>query len=167
MARFTPCNHADKVRSVLTPRFIWVILSTLAVVLAFMTGGPPPFVHTPPATHQRQAQSYIAGDFSRAGLWTTTRVLTAQENAAAHFARHGQDLDAQNIGDYIAQATAFLHTPPDGTQTKQQADGDIVRFHAPSARFGVMRADGTPRTYFRLRPNRHGNADNQTYFDQQ
>ncbi len=102
-----------------------------------------------------------------AQIWTSTARYSSVENAQAHFRKHARELGLKTVEAYVMAAHHFLHTPPEGTQTKIQKDGDIVRFHAPSTRFGVMRADGTPRTYYRMHPDIHGYPTNQAYFDDQ
>lgn len=100
-------------------------------------------------------------------IWSATRHLTARENAEHHFKKHKYDFNYRTADEYIAAATDFVQDPPAGIQTKTQADGDVLLFDPSSARFAVMQADGTLRTYFKLNPEVHGYPSNQAYFDAQ
>lgn len=102
-----------------------------------------------------------------AQIWTATKTLTAQQNAENHFKKHNRDFKFKSVDQYVAAATKFIRTPPKGAQTKKQSDGDTVVFLPRTGEFAVMRADGTPRTYFILNPDIHGYPTNQAYFDAQ
>lgn len=118
-------------------------------------------------TASAKRQSGLGINSQQTEIWSATSALSAAENAASHFRKHGADFGFVSVDEYVAAATEFLHNPPATAQTKAQDDTDIVRFDADTARFAVMRADGTPRTYYILNPEIHGYPTNQAYFDAQ
>ena len=46
-------------------------------------------------------------------------------------------------------AKNFLHNPPSGTLTKIRGNGDVLRYNPSSNTFGVMDANGIPKTMFK------------------
>ncbi len=102
-----------------------------------------------------------------APLWSSTKTMTDEENALAHFKKHGDEMGFKNAADYVREAQQFLRRPPQGTETKIEKDGDILRYQEETGRFGVMRADGAPRTFFIPEPDVHGASSNRAYFDRQ
>lgn len=101
-------------------------------------------------------------------LWTSTRNSTRMQNAFRHFQSHGAEFGVQNSLDYVRRAQSFLWTPPAGTLTRvRQSNGDVVRYHPPTNTFGVMDANGTPRTMFKPDPVIHGYPTNLDYFNAQ
>ncbi len=144
----------------MTPR-AWaglVVITVLALVASYGWAPPAPSLDSVSPAELVQTTQLV---------WTATRSLTQTENATAHFRRHGRDVGAVDVQDYIDKTRRFLHHPPAGTQIARQRDGDVVRFYAPTGAFAVMRADGVPRTHFILRPEIHGYPTNQAYFDAQ
>jgi RHS repeat-associated protein len=98
-------------------------------------------------------------------LWTSTKNLSAPENAFRHFGDHGADFPRLNNSvEYVADAQSFLRHPPPGTRTIIRTNGDIVRYNEVLDVFGVMDAGGAPRTYFVPDPAVHGYATNLDYF---
>ncbi len=101
------------------------------------------------------------------GLWTQTSTQSAAENAYAHYVSHGADFpDLQNSVQYVQTAQAFLRNPPPDALIKfRLGNGDKVVYQPGSEWFGVLRADGTPRTFFIPDPAEHGYATNLDYFN--
>ncbi|MGH3713696.1 MAG: polymorphic toxin-type HINT domain-containing protein [Micromonosporaceae bacterium] len=115
--------------------------------------------------------TYYAGESallvhnSCGGLWTGTKKQSAAENAFRHYKDHGADFaDAQNAVQYVEKAQDFLRHPPSGTLTRVRGNGDVVRYHSGTNTFGVMDANGAPRTFFKPDPAVHGHATNMDYF---
>lgn len=103
--------------------------------------------------------------FPEAQQWTTSRRSpTPAQNAERHFADHGADFAASSLEEYVAAARTFFGDPPPGTLTRQRQSGDIVRYHPDSNTFGVMDAQGTPRTFFKPDVEEHGFPTNLEYF---
>jgi hypothetical protein len=144
-----------------------MLAAVLAVFLGLSLWLPLPATLAPTFPGPADGVASISQSHGVSPTWTATRDRSAAENAAAHFRKHGNDVGAVSVDDYIAKATAFLRAPPPGTQTARQPDGDTMRFRAATGEFAVMRRDGTPRTYFILDPAIHGYASNQAYFDAQ
>ena len=85
-----------------------------------------------------------------------------------HFARHGGDFGAASASDYEQMANDFLNDPrPTGVLDKTRANGDTVRFNPATQEFGIVKADGTLRTYYKPDPLIHGFPSNMDYFNAQ
>lgn len=94
-------------------------------------------------------------------LWTETTTKSPAGNAYGHYRAHADDFpEAQNAVEYSRLAHDFLNHPPPGTLTKVRSNGDLVRYDPGTNTFGVLRADGAPRTLFKP-------EDGRAYFDQQ
>jgi hypothetical protein len=149
-------------------RFLFVVLMLAAlgasVVLKSMGFQSAGVSALPTVSQAAAVQKHVE---RTAQIWTATKTLTAQQNAENHFRKHNRDFKFKSVDQYVAVATKFLRTPPMGAQTKKQSDGDTVVFLPRTGEFAVMRADGTPRTYFILNPDIHGYPTNQAYFDAQ
>lgn len=85
-----------------------------------------------------------------------------------HFDRHGGDFGAKDAGDYQSKAAGFLTgAPKDGVQQFTRKNGDVVRFDPKTNEFGVVKKDGTIKTYYKPDPQVHHHATNQDYFNEQ
>jgi filamentous hemagglutinin len=85
-----------------------------------------------------------------------------------HFNRHGGDFGARTAAEYEAQANTFLNGPRGpGVLEKTRPNGDIVRYNPATDEFGVVKPDGTIRTYYKPDPARHGRPTNLDYFNAQ
>jgi pyocin large subunit-like protein len=100
-------------------------------------------------------------------MWTATKQRTPTQNAFRHFKDHGADFAAKNAIDYVRQANEFMHNPPPGTLTRFRPNGDVIRYDPITSSFGVMTANGLPRTFFKPNPAVHGFATNRDYFNAQ
>lgn len=105
-------------------------------------------------------------DLVESPLWTSPKNETSAQNALRQFGDHGAEFpDIANATEYVAKAQDFLRTPPGGTLTRVRPNnGDVVRYHPGSNTFGVMNANGAPRSLFRPDPAEHGYASNPDYF---
>ena len=68
---------------------------------------------------------------------------------------------------YVKKARDWFDNPPSSTQTNTRANGDVVRFDPDTNYFGVMKADGTPKTFFVPDPAQHGYPTNMDYYNAQ
>lgn len=102
-----------------------------------------------------------------APLWTATKTMTAEQNAIAHFKKHGHEMGFESATDYVRAAQKFLRDPPKDTETKTEHDGDILRYNESTGQFGVMRRDGAPRTFFIPDKDDPNASSNRAYFDRQ
>jgi filamentous hemagglutinin len=85
-----------------------------------------------------------------------------------HFARHGTDFGATSAAQYEAMADTFLNGPRGaGVLQKTRANGDIMRYDPATQAFGVVKPDGTIRTYYKPDPAVHGYPTNRDYFNAQ
>ncbi|MEV4283746.1 polymorphic toxin-type HINT domain-containing protein, partial [Actinoplanes xinjiangensis] len=101
-------------------------------------------------------------------IWTSTHNKTAVRNAYDHYVKHGSEFpDVQNSLQYVTKAKSWFDNPPATVQTKTRSNGDVVRYDAESDYFGVITADGRPKTFFVPDPSKHNYATNQEYFDAQ
>jgi hypothetical protein len=86
-----------------------------------------------------------------------------------HYADHGTDFGAKSAAEYELQANRFLNDPkPPGVLEKTRpGSGDIVRYNPTTQEFGVVKPDGTIRTYYKPDPAIHGKPTNLDYFNAQ
>jgi hypothetical protein len=75
--------------------------------------------------------------------------------------------DLQNSLEYVKKAKGWFDNPPATVQTKTRSNGDVVRYDAETDYFGVITADGRPKTFFVPDPSKHNYPTNQEYFDAQ
>lgn len=99
----------------------------------------------------REAQQLKASSRAdNAPLWTSTRTLTAKQNAEAHWQKHRREFpEYRSAEEYIEGAHQFLRGPPKGTQFKERENGDRLLYHPASNTFAVQARSGAPRTMFR------------------
>ena len=69
-----------------------------------------------------------------------------------HFAKHKDALGVPNADEYLRRADAFLGEPRPTTvsECRRSSDNDLLRFDESNQEFGVLRADGIIRTFYRL-----------------
>lgn len=88
--------------------------------------------------------------YPRASIWTSTKSSTALENALGHWNKHKAEYPAlKNAMEYVQATFNFLHNSPKGTLVKTRSNGDILKYNPKTNDFGVMDANGTPRTMFK------------------
>ena len=97
-------------------------------------------------------------------VWTPGAQQSAEGNAAAHFKKHGHEFPFPNQDAYIKAAMNFVLSPPPGTMSVVQSDGDHVYYNEQRNYFAVTNRNGKIRTFFRLDPNIHGYPTNMDYF---
>ena len=101
-------------------------------------------------------------------FWSSTKSKTAVENAYKHWDKHKSEFpEFQNARQYAEGSTRFLNNPPDGTMRKVRPNGDVILYNPKDNTFGIMSADGSPRTMFRPSPSEHGYPTNLEYFNAQ
>lgn len=157
------------IRRYLSPRFIgFFTRKTILLLVAFfvfISGGLPFLSPSDPLKTEDVAVSSSIP--TEGALWTKTRDLTAEQNASAHFKKHGKDFGFQTEADYIQAVHNFIKNPPAGTIIIIQSDGDIVFYDSQKNWFAVTTKRGTPRTLFKPDPKIHGYPTNQDYVDAQ
>jgi hypothetical protein len=79
-------------------------------------------------------------------MWSDNRRHTAEENAQYQFEHHGAELGAHDLDDFLVKAHHFVDAPPQGVLTLTRGNGDKLLYDPKSGLFGVVRADGAPRT---------------------
>lgn len=72
------------------------------------------------------------------------------ERLIDHVASHGEDFGVVEHVDYNQLSTQFFAQPLNGLLEKIRFNGDVVRLDPSSGAFGVMRADGITRTFYKL-----------------
>jgi filamentous hemagglutinin len=75
--------------------------------------------------------------------------LSAEENAAAHAAKHAGEFPELPPGEYVQSAQKFVQNPPQGVLTKVRPNGDTLLYDPATNTFAVRAANGAPRTMFR------------------
>ncbi|MCZ8382924.1 hypothetical protein [Achromobacter xylosoxidans] len=102
------------------------------------------------------------------GDWSTTKNLTAPENALAHWKKHSSEFpEYSNASQYVGGAQNFVSKPPANVLTKTRTNGDTLFYDQATNTFAVKAADGAPRTMFRPDPTQHGYPTNLDYFNAQ
>lgn len=85
-----------------------------------------------------------------------------------HYTRHGASFGATSPAQYEQAADAFLNGPlGTGVLQKIRANGDLLRYDPATEAFGVVKPDGTIRTYYKPDPTVHGYSTNLDYFNAQ
>ncbi|MGB8840196.1 MAG: hypothetical protein WCC64_03915, partial [Aliidongia sp.] len=85
-----------------------------------------------------------------------------------HYARHGSDFRALTPNEYAQQAGRLLNGPAGPTTLEMvRRNGDIVRYDPTTDEFGVVKPDGTIRTFYKPDPAVHGYPTNLDYFNAQ
>jgi pyocin large subunit-like protein len=99
--------------------------------------------------------------------WSRGEENDATKNAYQHFRKHGADFGFTQPDQYYKAALDFVTTPPAGTLSVVQADGDIVFYNPDLNWFVVKNREGVPRTFFQPDPTIHGYPTNMDYFKAQ
>ncbi len=86
------------------------------------------------------------------------------KNAYQHFRKHGADFGFNQAEQYYKAAHDFVTSPPAGTLSVVQQDGDMIFYNPDLNWFAVKTRDGVPRTLFKPDPKIHGFATNMDYF---
>lgn len=137
------------------------IIATL--IIALFTWGYDHFIsveNTPASTQQVQTLQIEK-------IWTRGRQMSAAENAAQHFRKHGQEFGFKTEAEYVAAAVAFTTNPPADVMQNIQKDGDTAFYNPKTAEYAVKSKRGLIRTYFKLDPKIHGFQSNIDYFNAQ
>ena len=92
--------------------------------------------------------------------WTSSRRMSAEDNARSHFERDGADFDAKSVEDFVAKAHAFADKPPKGVLKLERRNGDRLLYDPKANIFVVVTRTGAPRTMFKPR-------DGRAYWDKQ
>jgi hypothetical protein len=88
--------------------------------------------------------------YKAAKLWSSTKKMSSVENAFGHWKKHGSEFpEFLNAKQYVEGVRGFMNSSPAGTLTKTRANGDILKYHPKSNTFGVMDANGIPKTMFK------------------
>jgi pyocin large subunit-like protein len=84
-----------------------------------------------------------------------------------HFKRHGAEFGISTEAEYAKAAASFLCRPKRATTIeRQRSKGDVVRFDPSTDEFGIVAADGTIRTYYKLIAGiTHPEPTNMDYFN--
>jgi len=82
--------------------------------------------------------------------------MTSHENAVRHWNDHGAEFpEVRSFREYVEAAIRFLTSPPPGTLSAMRKNGDIMRYHPGTNTFGVLHANGQPRTMFKPKDPRY------------
>lgn len=103
-------------------------------------------------------------------IWTKNarKGWSSVDNAFQHWKKHGTEFpEFKNAKQYAEGAKDFLHSPPVGTLSKVRSNGDVVRYNQSTNTFGIMDANGVPRTMYRPDAAKHGYPSNLDYFNAQ
>lgn len=134
------------------------LLRAAGVLLALLLGVAPACArshHHHAAAIQSTARGEAAGSYG-AGVG-----FRSEQRLYEHFRKHGRDVGAASVSDYLARAQALRDATPGGDVLEQRrADGVITRFDRRTGCFIAFDDDGTIRTFFR--PNQ-----GETYFRRQ
>lgn len=89
-----------------------------------------------------------------------------------HFKKHAADFKSRTPQHYEQQARNFMGgSPKPGTlqavRPKGMYQGEIVRYNPRTREFGVMKPNGTIKTYFKPDPAIHKQGTNMKYFQKE
>jgi filamentous hemagglutinin len=88
------------------------------------------------------------------------------ESLLNHWGKHaGEFSEYQSAADYEFGAQRFFENP--NNLSKIRPNGDTVFFNEGTNEFGVLKANGAPKTYFKPDPSVHGFPTNLDYFNAQ
>lgn len=139
-----------------------------ALLIALFTWGYDHFV----SGHDKNLSSHnvpiietTSLDISK--IWTRGRQTSAEDNAAEHFKKHGQEFGFKTQEEYVIAAIAFTTSTSPDVMRNTQKDGDIAFYNPKSAEYAVKSKKGLIRTYFKLDPKIHGFQSNTDYFNAQ
>jgi filamentous hemagglutinin len=100
------------------------------------------------------------------GNWSTTKTLTAPENALKHWTDHSPEFpEYLNASQYIEAAQNFVKTPSAQSLVKTRSNGDVLLYEPSTNTFAVKTSTGEPRTMYRPSPAKHGYPTNLDYFN--
>jgi pyocin large subunit-like protein len=100
---------------------------------------------SPRADHRNDPVKLVDGK----PMWSASRRYSADENAQRAFARNGEAFGADNVGEFVEKAHAFVHSPPRGTLSLTRANGDTMFYDPKGNVFAVQSKAGAPRTMFK------------------
>lgn len=101
------------------------------------------------AGSEQPRQQSAAPQYKGKPLWSSTRRLSAEENARRAFERNGEGVGARSVEAYVEAAHRFVRTPPKGTLSMTRENGDTLLYSPERNLFAVVTRDGAPRTLFR------------------
>jgi len=101
-------------------------------------------------------------------IWSPTDKKTPLENAFGHWRKHAAEFpEYEQAGQYFDGAKSFFRDPPAGTLTKVRSNGEKIFYFPERNVFGVQATDGSPHTFFKPDPAKHGRPTNLDYFNDQ
>ena len=128
-------------------------------------------VQLPPevAASLPSVQSVVPPSASPIGgeVWTKAGDAGSDGNATRHFQKHGAEFPFGSKEAYVRAAVEFVVSPPPGTLSVVQSDGDHVFYNPDENIFAVTNRQGKIRTFFRPDPKIHGYPSNMAYFHAQ
>ena len=93
--------------------------------------------------------------------WSTTKSLSAEENAMEHWIKHSDEFpEFKDLNQYIDATQNFITNPPNGTLIKTRNNGDIIYYDQLNNIFAIKNKDGAPKTMFKPK-------ERKDYFDRQ
>lgn len=143
-------------------------LAVLAAVVIFFGGQMMGWWQSPNLVNvnlNAPAQSTVLEGIASPQIWSGGK--RAAENAAEHFAKHGQEFPFATEAAYVKAAQSFVRQPPPGTLMTVQDDGDRVYYNPELNFFAVTSPQENIRTFFRPDPKVHGYKTNMDYFHAQ
>ena len=117
----------------------------------------PPPIEPPVAAGPAETGAGATNPSSSSEGPSETRRFSSEDLLNGHFEDHGSDFGATTASEYEQQASDFLTNQenPDNLEFKRVRGyraGDTVHFNPETDEFGVIRPDGTIRTYYRPNP---------------
>lgn len=159
---------AQRATRFVTKKVILLIISVLALgygsIQKLWTDTPPPDSQTPSAViNQSLAETKNQLVRIKGQVWTRTKTMSGEQNAALHYKKHGAEFPFATKEDYINAAHEFLNNPPMGSTIATEKDGDIIVYDPAQNWFAVMNKKHVPRTFFKPDPKIHGFATNDEF----
>lgn len=120
-----------------------------AALLSGCDGGASAVAKDPPQTaaidHRQDPVPLLDGQ----PVWAASRKHSAAENLKFQYTKNGQAVGANSQDNYVRKARDFLSKPPRSALTLDRPNGDRLIYDPKTNLFGVVTAEGAPRTLFK------------------
>jgi len=116
-------------------------------------------VTAPKPRDHRNRPSLTAGREQRPTVAHGQAHFASRKHLESHYQKHRNELGARSAAHYDKMASRFMSgTPQQGVLQGTRSNGEVVRYNPRTREFGVIKSNGTIKTYYKLEPKRNGMA---------